>query len=389
VKRSSDRILTTHVGSLPRPEDLRALIQKKAQGEAVDEAVFAARVTGAVADTVRRQVEAGIDIVADGEQGRVGFIPYVNERLNGIEPSPAAATANYWWESREYKAFPEFYAWTASLPGTAGQTGRTRWVCTGPVSYKGHAALNRDIDNLKAALEGQRHEEAFMPAVSPSNLANWNRNEHYKTEEEYLYALADALREEYKAIIDAGLVLQVDDPLFASYYVMHPEATIAECRKWAAARVEVLNHALRGLPPDRIRYHTCYSINIGPRVHDIELKHLIDIMLGVNAGAYSFEAANPRHEHEWKVWAEVTLPEGKSVIPGMITHSSNIVEHPELIAERIGRFASAVGRENVIAGADCGFASFASTCEVHPSIVWVKLQALADGARLASKELWR
>jgi 5-methyltetrahydropteroyltriglutamate--homocysteine methyltransferase len=388
VKRSSDRILTTHVGSLPRPEDLRALIQKKAQGEAVDEAVFAARVTGAVADTVRRQVEAGIDIVADGEQGRVGFIPYVNERLNGIEPSPAAATANYWWESREYKAFPEFYAWTASLPGTAGQTGRTRWVCTGPVSYKGHAALNRDIDNLKAALEGQRHEEAFMPAVSPSNLANWNRNEHYKTEEEYLYALADALREEYKAIIGAGLVLQIDDPLFASYYVMHAEATIVECRKWAAARVEVLNHALRGLPPDRIRYHTCYSINIGPRVHDIELKHLIDIMLGVNAGAYSFEAANPRHEHEWKVWAEVTLPEGKSVIPGMITHSSNIVEHPELIAERIGRFASAVGRENVIAGADCGFASFASTCEVHPSVVWVKLQALADGARIASKQLW-
>jgi 5-methyltetrahydropteroyltriglutamate--homocysteine methyltransferase len=388
MKRSTDRILTTHVGSLPRAEDLRGLIQKKAQGEAVDDAAFAARVKSAVAETVRRQAEAGIDIVADGEQGRVGFIPYVNERLSGIEPSATAESANYWGLSREYRAFPEFYAWAASMPGTAGQTGRTRWVCTGPVSYKGQAALQRDIDNLKAALAGQRHEEAFMPAVSPSNLANWNRNEHYNSEEEYLYALAEALKEEYRAIIDAGLILQVDDPLLASYYVMHPEASVDECRKWATARVEVLNHALKGLPQDRIRYHTCYSINIGPRVHDMELRHLIDIMLGVNAGAYSFEAANTRHEHEWKVWAEAKLPEGKSVIPGVITHSSNIVEHPEVIAERIGRFAQAVGRENVIAGADCGFASFASTCEVHPSVVWVKLQALADGARLATKELW-
>jgi 5-methyltetrahydropteroyltriglutamate--homocysteine methyltransferase len=378
MKRSTDRILTTHVGSLPRPDDLRALIQKKQQGEAVDEAAFAARVKTAVAETV----------VADGEMGRIGFIPYVNERLAGIEPSASAETANYWGQSREYRAFPEFYAWTASLPGTAGQTGRTRWVCTGPVSYKGMAALQLDIANLKAALDGQRHEEAFMPAVSPSNLANWNRNEHYKTDEEYLYALAEALREEYRAIIDAGLVLQVDDPLLASYYVMHPEASIEDCRKWAMGRVEVLNHALAGLPADRIRYHTCYSINIGPRVHDMELKHLIDVMLRVNAGAYSFEAANPRHEHEWKVWQEVKLPEGKSVIPGVITHSSNIVEHPELIAERIGRFAQAVGRDNVIAGADCGFASFAATCEVHPSVVWVKLQALADGARLASRQLW-
>jgi 5-methyltetrahydropteroyltriglutamate--homocysteine methyltransferase len=361
MKRSTDRILTTHVGSLPRPEDLRVLILKKQQGEAVDEAAFSARVKSAVAETVHRQAEAGIDIVADGEQGRIGFIPYVNERLSGIEPSATAESANYWGLSREYRAFPEFYAWIASMPGTAGQTGRTRWVCTGPVSYKGQAALQRDIDNLKAALAGHRHEEAFMPAVSPSNLANWNRNEHYNSEEEYLYALAEALHEEYKAIIDAGLVLQVDDPLLASYYVMHPEASVEDCRKWAMARVEVLNHALRGLPADRIRYHTCYSINIGPRVHDMELKHLIDIMLRVNAGAYSFEAANPRHEHEWKVWAEAKLPEGKSVIPGIITHSSNIVEHRELIAERIGRFASAVGRENVIAGADCGFASFAST----------------------------
>ncbi len=389
MKRSTDRILTTHVGSLPRPDDLRLMILQKQRGEKIDEAALAARVKSAVAETVRRQADAGIDIVADGEMGRIGFIPYVNERLTGIEPSRGAEPANYWNQSREYRAFPEFYAWATQLPGAAGQTGRTRWVCTGPVSYTGMAALQQDIATLKEALAGVRHEEAFMPAVSPSNLANWNRNEHYNSEEEYLYALADALREEYRAVIDAGLILQVDDPLLASYYVMHPEAGVEDCRKWATARVDALNHALRGLPADRIRYHTCYSINIGPRVHDMELKHIIDIMLRVNAGAYSFEAANPRHEHEWKVWREVRLPEGKSLIPGVITHSSNIVEHPELIAERIGRFAQAVGRENVIAGADCGFASFASTCEVHPSVVWVKLKALAEGARLASAELWR
>src|SRR5438067_3290257 len=388
MKRSMDRILTTHVGSLPRPDDLRELIQEKARGEAVDEAVFAARVKSAVAETLRRQTEAGIDIVADGEQGRTGFIPYVNERLAGIEPSPTVESANYWGQSREYRAFPEFYAWTASLPGTAGQTGRTRWVCTGPVSYKGVAALQQDIATLKAALAGQRHEEAFMPAVSPSNLANWNRNEHYDSEEEYLYALADALSEEYRAIIDAGLDLQVDDPLLASYYVMHPEASVEDCRKWAMTRVDALNHALRGLPQDRIRYHTCYSINIGPRVHDIELKHIVDIMLRINAGAYSFEAGNPRHEHEWQVWETAKLPEGKVLIPGVITHASNLVEHPEAVAQRIGRFAGVVGRENVIAGADCGFASFSTSCEVHPSVEWTKLAALAEGARLATSELW-
>src|SRR5436190_9594745 len=389
MKRSTDCILTTHVGSLPRPDDLRALILQKQQGQPVDETAFAARVKTAVTETVRRQAEAGIDIAADGEMGRIGFIPYVNERLAGIEPSASAESANYWGQSREYRGFPECYAWTASLPGTAGQTGRTRWVCTGPVSYKGMDALQQDIATLKAALAGQRHQEAFMPAVSPANLLNWNRNEHYASEEEYLYALADALAVEYRAIIDAGLVLQVDDPLFASYYVMHPEATIEDCRKWALTRVDALNHALRGLPTDRIRYHTCYSINIGPRVHDMELKHIVDIMLRINAGAYSFEAANPRHEHEWRVWESVNLPEGKSLIPGVITHSSNIVEHPELIAERIGRFAQAVGKENVIAGADCGSASCAATCEVQPSVVWVKLKALADGARLASAALWK
>jgi len=389
MRPSADRILTTHAGSLPREADLGAMIRRKVQGEVVDEAAFHARVKVAVGDVVRRQAEAGIDVASDGEQGRVGFIPYVNERLTGITPSPTLEAANYWSQSREYRAFPEFYAWATSLPGAAGSAGRTRWVCTGPVSYTGHAALQRDIDNLKAAMIGLKVVEAFMPAVSPSNLANWNRNEHYETDEDYLVALAEALREEYKAIIDAGLILQIDDPLLASYYVMHPEASIDECRKWAAQRIEVLNHALRGLPEDRIRYHTCYSINIGPRVHDMELRHIVDLLLEINAGAYSFEAANPRHEHEWKVWESVKLPKHKCLIPGVITHSSNIVEHPEVIAQRIGRYAGVVGRDNVIAGTDCGFASFASTCEVHPSVVWVKLAALAEGARIASRELWR
>ncbi|HEX3861679.1 MAG TPA: cobalamin-independent methionine synthase II family protein [Stellaceae bacterium] len=389
MKRSTDRILTTHAGSLPRPDDLLPMIRAKAQNGTVDEQAFAARVKTAVSETVRRQIDAGVDVVGDGEVGRVGFIPYVNERLAGIEPSKGAEAANYWALSREYQAFPQFYAWATAQAGAAGIAGRTRWVCSGPVSYKGHAALQHDIDNLKAALVGQDYAEAFMPAVSPSNLANWNTNEHYKSEEEYLYALADALHEEYQAVIDAGLVLQIDDPLLASYYVMHPEASVEDCRKWAAGRIAVLNHALRGLPQDRIRYHTCYSINIGPRVHDMELKNIVDLILTINAGAYSFEAANPRHEHEWQVWETVKLPDGKCLIPGVITHSSNIVEHPEAIAQRIGRFARTVGRENVIAGADCGFASFASTCEVHPSVVWVKFAALAEGARIASRQLWR
>jgi 5-methyltetrahydropteroyltriglutamate--homocysteine methyltransferase len=389
MQRSTERILTTHAGSLPRSDDLMALIRDKVQGNAVAAAEFAAKVEAAVSAVVRHQTEAGIDIVGDGEQGRVGFIPYANERLTGITPSAAAEAANYWALSREYQAFPAFYAWATSQPGAAGVAGRTRWVCTGPVSYKGAAALQKDIDTLKSALAGQTYIEAFMPAVSPSNLANWNRNEYYKSDEEYLVALADALREEYKLILDAGLVLQIDDPLLASYYVMHPEVDLDGWRRWAAHRVEILNHALRGLPAERIRYHTCYSINIGPRVHDLELKHIVDTMLRINAGAYSFEAANPRHEHEWQVWETVKLPPGKSIIPGVITHSSNIVEHPEVIAQRIVRFAGAVGRENVIAGADCGFASFATTCEVHPSVVWVKLQALAEGARLASRALWK
>jgi 5-methyltetrahydropteroyltriglutamate--homocysteine methyltransferase len=389
MKHSTERILTTHVGSLPRPPDLLEMIQAKEQGRPIDAEAFAARVKSAVAEVVRKQAEAGIDIAADGEMGRFGFIPYVNERLTGLEARSNPRSEGTWARSREHLAFPEYYAWAAQMPGAAGGAQRTQWVCTGPIAYKGQEALKRDIDNLKAALAQVRHEEAFMPAVSPAQLAGWNRNEYYKTEEEFRIAIADALREEYKAIVDAGLVLQIDDPQLASHYTTHPELDIAQCRNVASATVELLNHALAGIPAERVRYHTCYGINMGPRVHDLELKHIIDIMLRINAGAFSFEAGNPRHEHEWKVWETAKLPQGKVLIPGVITHGSNFVEHPEAVAQRIGRFTEAVGRENVIAGADCGFASFSATCEVHPTVVWAKLAALGEGARLASRELWR
>jgi 5-methyltetrahydropteroyltriglutamate--homocysteine methyltransferase len=375
MQRSTERILTTHVGSLPRPPDLLEMINAKEEGRAFDLSRYRARVKNAVREAVEKQAAAGIDISADGEMGRVGFIPYVNERLSGIEPKQAARGQHQWRRSREYQAFPEYYEWASAIAGAAGQAPAVEWVCTGPIAYRGEA-LKRDIDNLKEALAGVSHVEAFMPAVSPTQLANWNKNEYYSSQKEY------------RRIVDAGVVLQIDDPQLASRYVLRPDLDLEECRKRAAHSVELLNHALEGIPAERVRYHTCYSINIGPRVHDLELKHIVDVMLRVNAGAYSFEAANPRHEHEWRVWESVKLPEGKLLIPGIIAHSSNLVEHPELVAERIVRFAGVVGRENVIAGADCGFASSATTCEVHPSVVWAKLAALAEGARLASRHLW-
>jgi len=360
----------------------------KEQGGPFDAGAYADRVRSSVSEVVKKQAEAGIDVLADGEMGRFGFIPYVNDRLTGVEPRPNPGGEGTWARSREHLAFPEYYAWAAQMPGAAGGAQRTRWVCTGPIAYKGHEALARDIDNLKAAIAEVAYEEAFMPAVSPAQLAGWNRNEFYQTDQEFRVALADALHEEYRAIVDAGLVLQIDDPQLASHYTTHPELDVTQCRNWANTTVEVLNHALAGIPPERVRYHTCYGINMGPRVHDLELKHIVDIMLRIGAGAYSFEAGNPRHEHEWRVWEEVKLPAGKALIPGVITHGSNFVEHPEAIAQRIGRFANVVGRENVIAGADCGFASFSTTCEVHPTIVWAKLASLAEGARLATKEWW-
>jgi 5-methyltetrahydropteroyltriglutamate--homocysteine methyltransferase len=381
MKRSTDRILTTHAGSLPRPPDLLALVERDGPN-AFDEPAAATRLSAAVAEIVQRQTELGIDVIDDGEYGKPSFVSYINERLGGYEVDTKAGPRNPWASSREGRSFPEFYA------DTHAASRHTHMVCTGPITYKGHARLQRDVENLKAALQGIVVEEVFMPAISPSNIEDWQSNAYYKSQEEYVFAIAEAMREEYEAIVKAGFLLQIDDPRLVTYYVIHPEASIGDCRKWAEIRVNALNHALRNIAPEKIRFHTCYGINMGPRIHDMELKDIVDIILKIRVGAYSFEAANPRHEHEWKVWKNVKLPDGKILIPGVISHSTVLVEHPELVAERIVRFAGVVGRDNVIAGSDCGFATFAGSNEVHPSIVWAKFKALSDGARIASKELW-
>ena len=382
MKRSGERILTTHVGSLPRPPDLLDMVQAKEQRKPVDEKAHAAKLRASVKDVVRKQIELGIDIIDDGEFGKPSFVSYVNERLGGFKLDTEVPRQSPWAASREARSFPEFY-------GDGHVAARqNHMVCTAPVTYRGMAQLQVDIANLRAALNGAKPAEVFMPAISPTSAADWQRNGYYKSEEEYLFAIADALREEYEAIVKAGFLLQVDDPHLVTYWIKEPDLTLEQCRKWAELRVEALNHALRNIAPENIRHHTCYGINMGPRIHDLEFKYIIDIVLKIRAGAYSFEAANPRHEHEWKLWETVKLPAGKSLIPGVISHSTVLVEHPELVAERIGRFAKVVGRENVIAGADCGFATFAGSKEVHPSIVWEKFRSLVDGARMASKELW-
>jgi 5-methyltetrahydropteroyltriglutamate--homocysteine methyltransferase len=381
MKRSVDRILTTHAGSLPRPGELLAMAQDPAR----DAETYAEMVRRAVTDVVRRQAELGLDVVTDGELSKPSFITYVIERLSGLERS-AEPGALPWAGSKEATAFPEFYEPALRQSPNAAAP---RFVCTGPVRYVGHAHVQADIGRLVMALAGAKVEEAFIPAIAPSNVEGRQKNAYYRTDEDYLFAIAEAMREEYRAIVDAGFLLQIDDPRLVTYYILDPRSTVAQCRAWAEVRVEALNHALRGIPRERVRFHTCYSINMGPRVHDMELKDVVDVILRVRAGAYSFEAANPRHEHEWRVWEGVALPEGALLIPGVITQSTVLVEHPELVAERIERFAGVVGRENVIAGADCGFASFAGSTEIHPSIVWAKLGALAEGAHIASRRLWR
>jgi 5-methyltetrahydropteroyltriglutamate--homocysteine methyltransferase len=387
MKRSTDKILTTHVGSLARPDRQLALLFAKERGEAYDVTEFEASTRQAVDDIVKGQVTAGIDIVCDGEQGKSSFLTYIAERLEGFSPREQQGE-DLWVDSRETIAFPEFYdAHRKSREGLVAQP--VKLVCTGPVKYCGHEPLQREIENVKAAAAKNKVDDVFMTAVSPSDVEGQQSNEFYDTAEAYLYAIADAMHEEYKAIVDSGLILQIDDPRLLTYYISQPDLSVDDCRKWAEVRVEALNHALKGLPTDRIRFHTCYGINIGPRVHEMNLADIVDIMLKVNAGAYLFEAGNPRHEHEWKVWENVKLPEGKIIVPGVISHSTPLVEHPELVAQRLIRFANIVGKENVIGGSDCGFASFAATeQEIHPRIVWAKFANLAEGARIASKELW-
>jgi 5-methyltetrahydropteroyltriglutamate--homocysteine methyltransferase len=386
MKLSSDRILTTHVGSLPRPDDLFEMMLAKMDGKALDEKAYAERVRRAVEDSVKQQVGAGLDVVSDGEMGKPSFITYAAQRLGGLEkrdgvrPSPFSNT-------RETRDFPEYYQ-SAVAEQVSARRRRALMVCAGPISYKGHEQLKAELDLLKSALNGVDVTEAFVPAIAPSNIETTTPNEYYKTEEEYVFAIAQAMREEYQAIVQAGFLLQIDDPFLITYYITRPDLSVAECRKWAELRVEALNAAIAGISADWIRFHTCYSINMGPRVHDMQLRDIIDIILKVRAGCYSFEAANPRHEHEWQDWKRVKLPNDKVLMPGVITQSTVLVEHPELVAQRIARFVDIVGRERVIASADCGFASFAGSNEVHPSIVWAKFAALVEGAQIASKRLW-
>ena len=382
--RSVERILTTHVGSLPRPHDLLDLMKAKFAGEPVDAAAYDARVREAVAESVRQQAESGIDIVADGEQSKPGFFTYIRERLSGFEPRPGL---NVPFFEAEVQAFPDYYKeYFARAMGGGAVAPMVPMVCTGPVTYRGEAALARDIANLKAALNGVETKAAFMPSVAPSGAGH---NEYYRTDEEYFHAVGDALRHEYQAIVNAGFALQIDDPFLSDIYCDIRLDENARRRK-AEIFVEAVNHALRGIAPENVRFHTCYGINDGPRVHDARLADVVPHMLRVNAAYYSFEGANARHEHEYHLWKTVKLPKGRVLLPGVITHASNIVEHPELIAERLVRYAKLVGRENVIASADCGFASQASyKSEVHPQVIWIKFQAMAEGARLASKELWR
>ena len=383
MQRSTERILTTHAGSLPRPRDLLGLVRSRARGERIDETAFQARLRQAVGEIVRKQAALGIDVVDDGEFGKPSFVTYVRERLGGLTRQEGERQSP-WIRSREAISFPEFYKAQAG----AVNARQALMACTGPITYRGHKELQTDLDNLKAALAGVDVTEVFVPSISPSNIEDWNKNQYYKTPEDYLHASGEAMRQEYQAIVAAGFLVQIDDPQLVTHYVVNPTATIEQCRKWAQMHVEALNYAIRGIPREKIRYHTCYGINMGPRIHDMEAKDIIDIVLKINAGAFSFEASNPRHEHEWTVWEQAKIPDGAVLIPGVISHSTILVEHPELIAQRIARYAKIVGRQNVIAGSDCGFATFAGSDEVHESIVWAKFDALGKGARIASRQLW-
>jgi 5-methyltetrahydropteroyltriglutamate--homocysteine methyltransferase len=383
VPANADRILTTHVGSLVRPAKLVEYIEAMENGLAVDGKAFDALLREGVIDVVRRQRQAGIDIVSDGEYGKFrSWSFYVLDRLDGIEERDVAAPVG---GGRDRALFPEFYAEyfpTQKLPK------RGTVVTVGPIRYKGHAAIGKDIETFKAALAGV-DAAGFLPVVAPASAVPLFKNEHYKSEEEALFALAEALHEEYAAIVDAGLLVQVDDAFLPYMWdLAFAGRGLDEYRRWASVRIDALNHALDGLPQEKVRYHICWGSFNTPHVSDVPLKDIVDLVLRVKAGAYCIEMGNPRHAHEWRVWETVKLPEGRKLVPGVISHSTNVVEHPELVAERLVRVANLVGRDNVMAGTDCGFAQAPHVRRVHPSIMWAKLEALAEGARMASNELW-
>jgi 5-methyltetrahydropteroyltriglutamate--homocysteine methyltransferase len=385
LQQNSDRVQTTHIGSLPRPHHLLDLLKSKLQGEPFDRAQFERELRSAVADVVRKQVECGIDIITDGEFSKPGFFTYIQERLEGFEPRPGQKMRLF---EKEVAAFPEYYAeyFKQAMMGGA-LVPLTPVVCVGPVKYRGAKSVAADIDNLKAAAAAMNvpPHRVFMPMTAPSGVGI---NEYYKSEEDYFHAVAAALNQECRAIADAGLLVQIDDPFLADIFV-DPRLDRAQMRRRAELYVEATNAALSGVPAERVRFHTCYGINEGPRLYEANLADVIEFAFKINAGSYSFEAANPRHEHEYHLFERVKVPDGKVLCPGVITHASNIVEHPELICERLLRFANLVGRENVIAAADCGFSSQALyRTEVHETVVWEKFKAMRQGADLASRKLW-
>jgi 5-methyltetrahydropteroyltriglutamate--homocysteine methyltransferase len=396
-----ERILATHTGSLIRPADLLAFLARRDRGESFDESAYLETLRRSVADIVDRQVDVGIDVVDDGEMGKASWITYLYERVSGLEARLVELEgASMLPPSRDRQHFPGAYAALDALDEAATRESRggrdepdqegmaVAWICTGPIVYD-RTAVDRDIANLKAALEKHPGVEGFLPVVAPAS-AYWLENEYYGSEEEFVFGLADALHEEYKAIVDSGFLLQVDDAVLMHEWdtMLSRGQTDEDYRKWAQLRVDALNHALRGLPEDRVRYHVCWGSWHGPHAYDPPLKDTVRLILQVTAGYYAIEQANSRHEHEWRVWEDVALPVGKKLIPGVVTHHTNVVEHPELVAQRLVRLANVVGRENVLAGTDCGFAQGAFIHRVHPEIQWAKLAALAEGARIASRELW-
>jgi 5-methyltetrahydropteroyltriglutamate--homocysteine methyltransferase len=388
MKRSTDRVLATHVGSLIRPRSLQEFLRSKQAGMAYDEDSYQKCLTASVADVVREQTQAGIDVVSDGEFGKsISWAQYALERLSGFERRPIRQdTANPFKRGADRTKFSEFYA---ELDVKEAVATTTEAICVGPIKYTGQAELQRDIDNLKGALKVVKAEEAFLPVAAPASVIPDRKNEYYKSDGELQAAIAEAMRTEYKMIVDSGFLLQLDDARSAvTFDRMVPPASFVDYRGWLAHQVDILNHAIEGLPADRIRYHVCWGSWPGPHTSDVPLRDIVDLILKVKVGAYVVEAANPRHEHEWQVWKNAKLGSGQVLIPGVISHATNVVEHPELVAERIVRLAKIVGRENVIAGTDCGFAQGPFYRRVHPSVMWAKLEALSEGARLASRELW-
>jgi 5-methyltetrahydropteroyltriglutamate--homocysteine methyltransferase len=386
IQQNTDRIQTTHIGSMPRPHALLDVMKAKYGGQPYSQKTYDDMVAEAVKEVVRKQVECGIDVVTDGEFSKPGFFTYIQERLEGFERRPDQKMKLF---AQEVAAFPEYYAeyFKQAMMGGA-IVGLAPVVCVGPVKYRGEEFVKRDIENVKkaAAAAGVPNEHVFLPATAASGVGI---NEYYKSDEEYFHALAGELAKEYRAITDAGILVQIDDPFLPDIF-FEPDLDRAQMKRRAEIYVEATNTALKGIPPEKIRFHTCYGINEGPRLYEAALSDIIEYVLKINAGSYSFEAANPRHEHEYHLFETVKLPDGKVLAPGMITHASNIVEHPEFIAERIVRFARLVGRENVMAAADCGFSSQALyRTEVHPTVVWEKFKALRQGADLATKQLWR